>query len=334
MAGHDHPHQHGPGGHSGAHDHAHDHADHGPGHHHGVGGHSHAPKNFGPAFAIGMVLNTGYVIAEVVYGLAAHSLALLADAGHNLGDVLGLGGAWLAAILIKRQPSERHTYGLGGASILAALSNAVLLLIVTGAIAWEAIRRLAAPEPAGGVTIMVVAAVGIVINGATALLFASGRKGDLNIKGAFLHMASDALLAAGVVVAGGLILWTGWLWLDPAVSLIVSVVIVAGTWSLLRDSLNLSLGAVPRSVERQKVHGYLDGLGDVSEVHDLHIWGLSTTDTALTAHLVISETADAEALLRRIPEELRTRFGIGHATLQLEKSGTAEACALRADHVV
>ncbi len=324
-----------PGDHSHGDDqHAHDAHEHAHLHNHGAAGHSHAPKSFGPAFAIGMVLNTGYVVAEVIYGIAAHSLALLADAGHNLGDVLGLGAAWLAAILIKRKPTARHTYGLGGASILAALSNAVLLLVVTGAIAWEAVRRLAAPEPAAGVTIMVVAAVGIAVNGITALLFASGRKGDLNIKGAFLHMASDALLAAGVVVAGGLILLTGWLWLDPVVSIIVSVVIVIGTWSLLRDSLNLSLNAVPAGVEQEKVQAYLGGLPGLSEVHDLHIWGLSTTDTALTAHLVVAEGADGEGLMRRLPSELKKRFGIGHSTFQLETRETAEACALREDHVV
>lgn len=328
MAGHDHS----LSGHDSGHHH-----DHGEGHghdHHGVGGHSHAPKSFGAAFAVGMALNTGYVVAEAFYGLAAHSLALLADAGHNLGDVIGLGGAWLAAILIKRRPTGRYTYGLGGTSILAALGNAVLLLVVTGGISWEAIRRLINPEAAGGTTIMAVAAAGIVVNGVTALLFASGRKGDLNIKGAFMHMAADAALAFGVVIAGGLILLTGWQWLDPAVSLVVSVVIVMGTWSLLRDSVNLSLNAVPRGVDEHKVETYLGGLPGVSEVHDLHIWGLSTTNTALTAHLVLADGADGEVLLRNLPGELQDRFNIGHSTFQLETGETAHACALRSDHVV
>ena len=284
--------------------HDHEHSEHGHDHHR-IGGHNHAPKDFGLAFAIGIALNTAYVLAEVFYGIAAHSLALLADAGHNLGDVLGLGGAWLAAILIKRRPTGRYTYGLGGASILAALGNAVLLLVVTGGIGWEAIRRLLHPEPSGGTTIMVVSAVGIAVNGITALLFASGRKGDLNIKGAFLHMASDAVLAAGVVVAGGLILLTGWQWLDPAVSLVVSVVIVIGTWSLLRDSVNLALGAVPPGIERERIATFLRGLPGVAEVHDLHIWGMSTTQVALTAHLVRPDAAMDDDLLHDAAQHLK-----------------------------
>ncbi len=311
-------------GHRMAHDHAHDHAGH----------HDHAPVRYGTAFAVGMALNIAYVVAEAVYGVAAHSLALLADAGHNLGDVLGLGGAWLAAYLVRRRPTARFTYGWGGSSILAALGNAVLLLIVTGGIAWEAIRRLMTPEPSAGITIMAVAAIGIVVNGATALMFASGRKGDLNIRGAFLHMAADAVLAAGVVVAGALILLTGWQWLDPAASLIVSAVIVAGTWSLLRDSLTLSLAAVPPSVDESAVQHYLCALPSVDEVHDLHIWGLSTTETALTAHLVLADRADGDEMLRRLPDELRARFGIGHCTVQLETGAMAHECALRPDHVI
>ncbi|WP_297299128.1 cation diffusion facilitator family transporter [uncultured Methylovirgula sp.] len=320
------------------HDHDHEtHDDHGHAdghHHHGIGGHSHAPVSFGRAFAIGMALNTIYILAEVFYGVAAHSLALLADAGHNLGDVVGLGGAWLAASLIRRHPTSRYTYGWGAASILAALGNAVLLLVVTGGIGWEAIRRLIAPEPAAGTTIMAVSAVGIVVNGATALLFAAGRKGDLNIKGAFMHMAADAVLAFGVVVAGGLILLTGWQWIDPAVSLVVSMAIVAGTWSLLRDSVNLSLNAVPPGIEQAAVQSFLDGLPGVTEVHDLHIWGLATTETALTAHLVLVDGADHESLLRWLPGALNERFKIGHCTVQLESFETARICALRPAHVV
>jgi cobalt-zinc-cadmium efflux system protein len=311
-------------------DHTHNHDD----HHHGIGGHSHAPVSFGRAFAIGIALNTIYILAEVFYGVAAHSLALLADAGHNLGDVVSLGAAWLAAFLVRRAPTSRYTYGLGAASILAALGNAVLLLIVTGGIAWEAIRRLITPEPAAGMTIMVVSAIGIAVNGVTALLFAAGRKDDLNIKGAFMHMASDAVLALGVLIAGGLILLTGWQWLDPAVSLVVSVAIVIGTWSLLRDAVNLSLNAVPSGIEQAKVESFLGEITGVNEVHDLHIWGLGTTETALTAHLVLVDGADGEGLLRRLPTALKERFKIGHCTVQLETPETARICAVRPAHVV
>ena len=320
------------------HDHDHDHGEHDQhehaGHSHGAGGHVHAPASFGRAFAIGIALNIGYVLAEAFYGVAAHSLALLADAGHNLGDVLGLAAAWGASVLGKRKPSGRYTYGLRRTSILAALGNAIVLLVVTGGIAWEAIRRLADPEPTAGVTIMVVAAVGIAVNGITAWLFMAGRKGDLNIRGAFLHMASDALVAAGVVVAGALILWTGWHWLDPAISLVISAVIVVGTWSLLRDSVNLSLDAVPEGVDQEAVATFLAGLPGVTEVHDLHIWGLSTTDTALTAHLVRTDPAGDESLVQLVCSEMQERFGIGHATVQLESAEMARACKLRPDHVV
>ncbi len=321
-----------------AHDHAghdqgHDH-DHGHGHHHGIGGHQHAPANFGRAFAIGIALNLAYVLGEAFYGVAAHSLALLADAGHNLGDVLGLAGAWLASVLGKRRPGGRYTYGLRRSSILAALGNAVVLLVVTGGIAWEGIRRLMEPEPTGGFVIMAVAAVGIVVNGVTAFLFMSGRKDDLNIKGAFLHMASDALVALGVVVAGAVILWTGWLWLDPAISLVISAVIVAGTWGLLRDSVNLALDAVPPGVDQERVSAFLRDLPGVAEVHDLHIWGMSTTETALTAHLVRPGAQLDDELLHHAAEELKEHFGIGHATFQVENGQGAHPCNLRPDEVV
>ena len=314
------------------HEHGHDHDEHG--HAHGVGGHVHAPASFGKAFAIGIALNIAYVLAEAFYGVAAHSLALLADAGHNLGDVLGLAAAWGASVLGKRKPGGRYTYGLRRTSILAALGNAVILLVVTGGIAWEAVRRLADPEPTGGATIMAVAAVGIAVNGITAWLFMSGRKDDLNIRGAFMHMASDALVAAGVVVAGGLILWTGWHWLDPAISLVISAVIVVGTWSLLRDSVNLSLDAVPEGVDQDAVRACLRGLPGVVDLHDLHIWGMSTTETALTAHLVCAEAVTDGGLIQRACAEMRQRFGIGHATFQVETPGMARACELRPDHVV
>lgn len=313
--------------------HSHDQHDHHD-HHHGSGGHSHAPASFGNAFAIGMALNLAYVLGEAFYGVAGHSLALLADAGHNLSDVLGLGSAWVAVWLGKKQPGGRYTYGLRRASILSALGNAVLLLVVTGGIAWEAVLRLIAPGAPGGDVIMVVAAIGILVNGATALLFMSGRKGDLNVRAAFTHMLADAAVAAGTVAAGALILWTGWNRVDPAVSLIISLVIVAGTWSLLRDSVKLSLDAVPDGIEPSAVESFLLGLPGVVAIHDVHIWGLSTTDVALTAHLVLQEEGSGETLLALITEEVEERFGIGHATIQLETPSTAEACHLRPAHVI
>jgi cobalt-zinc-cadmium efflux system protein len=316
-----------------AHEHDDDHG-HGHDHHHGGGGHHHAPANFGRAFAIGIALNFAYVVGEAFYGVIAHALALLADAGHNLGDVLGLAGAWLAFVLSKREPSGRYTYGLRRSSILAALGNAIVLLVVTGGIAWEGIRRLMEPEPAGGFTIMVVAAVGILVNGITALLFMSGRKDDLNIKGAFLHMASDALVAFGVVIAGAIILWTGWLWIDPAISLVVSAIIVVGTWSLLRDSVNLSLDAVPPGVDQEKVATFLHKLPGVVEVHDLHIWGMSTTETALTVHLVRPGASIDDDMLHNTSEQLREHFGINHATFQIEDGNGALPCRLRPAEVV
>jgi cobalt-zinc-cadmium efflux system protein len=305
------------------HHHHHDHAD-GPGDdHHDHGGHrhhghSHVPADFGRAFAIGIALNGAYVVGEAVYGVFANSLALLADAGHNAGDVVSLGLAWLAAWLSKRAPSTRYTYGLRSSSILAALANAVLLALVTGAIAWQAVLRLMHPQPAAGATMMVVAAVGIAINGVTALMFASGRDRDLNVRSAFQHMASDALVAAGVVVTGAAVLYTHWLWLDPVISLVISAVIVWGTWSLLREALALALAGVPSGVDRGGVADYLAGLPGVTDVHDLHIWGMSTTETALTAHLVRPGAPLDDGLLTEACVELRRRFAIHHATLQVE----------------
>jgi len=320
------------------HDHDHDHGhDHHQFHSHGAGldhgHHHHVPTDFGRAFAIGIALNIGYVVGEAVYGFLANSLALLADAGHNAGDVAALGLAWLAAVLAKRAPSERYTYGLASSSILAALANAVLLALVTGGIAWEAILRLMHPQAAGGVTIMVVAAVGIAVNGATALMFASGRDRDLNVRSAFTHMASDALVALGVVVTGGAILLTHWLWLDPLISLVIGGVIVWGTWSLLREALALALAGVPADVNRSGVLEYLTSLPGVTEVHDLHIWGMSTTETALTAHLVRPGAALDDALLAKICGELKARFAIHHATLQVEGGDGDHPCDL-ADHAV
>jgi len=327
------PHDHADHQHAHGHDHAQEHA-HQHGHSHGLGGHHHAPASFGRAFAVGVALNAAYVLIEAFWGVAGHSVALLADAGHNLGDVIGLLGAWLAARLSTRAPSEQYTYGLRRSSVLAALVNAVILLVVTGAIAWEAVQRLIEPEPTGGLTIMIVALAGIAVNGITAAMFMSGRKTDLNIRAAFMHMAADASLALGVAVAGGVIMATGWVRIDPAVSLVISVVIVIGTWSLLRDSVNLSLDAVPPGIDQNAVDRYLHALPGVLEVHDLHVWGMSTTETALTAHLVREDHSGDADLLQRITQELHERFNIGHATVQLETPATAGNCTLRPDHVV
>jgi cobalt-zinc-cadmium efflux system protein len=314
---------------SAAHDHHHGHHhDHGHAHSHG-----HGAQAMGRAFAIGVALNLAYVIGEVVFGLYAGSLALLADAAHNFGDVMGLAMAWLASNLARRAPSERYTYGLRGSSILASLANAALLLLVTGGIAWEAVQRLTAPRPAAGLTIMAVAAVGVAVNGFCALLFASGRKGDLNVRAAFAHLAADALVALGVVVAGGLILITHLAWIDPVASLAISAVIVVSSWSMTRESLDLALQAVPLGIDRSGVLDYLTGLPGVSEVHDLHIWGMSTTETALTAHLVRPGAGLDDALLRGVCEELRTRFSIHHATFQVE-GGDETPCELAQDGVV
>jgi cobalt-zinc-cadmium efflux system protein len=260
-----------------------------------------------------------FVLLEVVYGLKSGSLALVADAGHNFGDVLGLCLAWVAALLAMRLPTRRHTYGMRRSSILAALANAIFLLITVGAIAWEAILRFQQPAPIDSQTVVWVAALGIAINLGTALLFASGRKGDLNIRGAFLHMAADAAVSLGVVAAGIIIGITGWLWVDPVVSLLVVAVITIGTWGLLTESFHLALDAVPGNISLNDVEDYLLSLNGVTEVHDLHIWGMSTTDVALTAHLIKPVADDDDRMLIGTCQELHTRFGIGHATLQIER---------------
>jgi cobalt-zinc-cadmium efflux system protein len=301
-------------------------------HRHGAG-HVHTSASFGMAFAIGIGLNVTFVAVEFVFGVLANSVSLLADAGHNLSDVLGLVIAWIASVLVKRPPSPRYTYGLRSSSILAALFNAVFLLVAVGAIAWEAILRLFHPEPVATGTVMIVAAVGILINGGTAWLFASGRKGDLNIRGAFLHMLADAAVSAGVVVSGLVILFTGWLWLDPLTSLVIVGVIMWGTWGLLRDSLAMSVDAVPSTIDPQAVRRYLETCAGVSAVHDLHIWSMSTTESALTAHLVFPAGHPGDGFLMRTATELRHRFGIGHTTLQIEISEES-ACHLAPDDVV
>lgn len=283
--------------------------------------HHHAPKDFGRAFAIGILLNGGFIILEVVFGLLSDSLALLADAGHNLSDVLGLILAWGASELAKKAATSRRTYGWKRATVLAALFNALLLLVGVGGIFWEAIRRLQEPAQVAGVTVIWVAALGIVVNGATALLFFSGRKSDLNVRGAFLHMAADAGVSAGVMIAGALILFTDWTWLDPLVSLAIGFFILLSTWELLKDSLNFSLDAVPESIDPEAVQAYLAGLEGIREVHHVHIWPLSTTEVALTAHLVKMEPTLDDELLHRIEHELHERFEITHPTIQFEALG-------------
>jgi cobalt-zinc-cadmium efflux system protein len=296
--------------------------------------HSHGAPDFGRAFAIGIALNLAFVAGEAVAGVLAHSLALLADAGHNLSDVLGLALSWGAAVLSRRGPSGRFTYGLKSSSILAALANAVILLVVTGGIAWEGVLRVIEPVAVNSRVMIWVAAAGIVVNGGTALLFASGRGHDLNIKSAFLHMAADAIVTAGIVVAGVVIGLTGWLRLDPAISLVVSVVIVIGTWDLLKSAIGLALDAVPEHVDAAAVRDYLQGLPGTAALHDLHIWGMSTTETALTCHLVMPAGHPGDAALNAIAQELHRRFGIAHATIQIELADSSEICALTPEHVV
>ena len=274
--------------------------------------------DFGRAFAIGVLLNTGFIVAEVIFGLLSHSLSLLADAGHNLGDVMGLLMAWAATGLERRSPTQRFTYGLRRTSVLAALFNAILLLVSVGAIAWEAIRRMRDPAPVAGLTMIWVAAAGVIVNGLTAWMFVGGRKSDLNIRGAFLHMAADAAVSAGVVVAGFVILRTGWSLLDPIISLVIVAVILVGTWGLLRDSINLVLDAVPRGIDPGAVKTFLEQLPGVAEIHHLHVWGLSTTETACTAHVVKYEPQLDDQLLKKIAHELHERFGIEHTTIQFE----------------
>ena len=309
--------------------HGHDHAHEGHGHDghgHGGHGHSHAPKDFGRAFLIGIILNSGFVIIEAVYGWISGSMALIADAGHNLSDVLALLLAWGASVAAKRPPNERFTYGYKSSTILAALANAALLLVAIGAIAFETAHRMTDPLPVDGTTMIIVAGIGIAINTGTALLFLRGREHDLNIRGAFLHMAADALVSLGVVLAGIAILYTGALWIDPVVSLIIVAVIAWGTWGLLKDSVAMSLLAVPKGISEKAVRGYLASLDGVSEVHDLHIWPMSTTETALTAHLVMPGGHPGDAFLREAAHELEHHHRINHATIQVET--TSKQCGV------
>lgn len=288
--------------------------------------HSHEPVNYNRAFIISVTLNISFVVIEVVYGILANSLALLADAGHNLSDVLGLLLAWGASILVRRLPTPRHTYGLRRSSILAALLNAIFLLIASSGIGWEAIQRFRQPTSVQGGIIIAVAVVGIAINIGSALMFLSGRKQDLNIRGAFLHLVADAAVSLGVVLAGIAILATGWLWFDPAVSLIITIVIVVGTWRLLLESLNLIMDAVPAGIEPLAIRAYLAELPGVAEVHDLHIWGISTTEIAFTAHLIMPGGHPGDEFMAQIAKELHDHFGIEHPTIQIELGNSANFC--------
>ncbi len=313
----------------------HDHREHGHDRDHHRGhkrGHSRAPATFGVPFAAGTVLNVALVVIQVVYGVLAHSTALLADAAHNFGDALGLLVAWSAYVLAQKYPTERYTYGFRSTSILAALVNAVILLIATGGITWEAVQRLFEPQPVAGQTVIAVATIGIVINGLTAWMLMAGRHGDLNVRGAYIHMLADASVSAGVVVGGMVILLTGWNWIDSAISLAISAIIVWGTWGLLRRSIDMSLQAVPANIQPAEVRRYLENLPGVSEVHDLHIWPMSTTETALTCHLVMAQGHPGGDLFTRVDAELLHRFHIHHPTIQIELGD--RDCKLAPSHVV
>ena len=316
---HDHSHDHN-------HDHSHDHSSHSHGdghHHHGV------PKDYGSAFLIAIALNTTFVIIEFAYGFIANSTALMADAGHNLSDVLGLLLSLGAAILSRKIPGGRFTYGLRSTSILAALMNAMFLMAACGIIAWEAIHRFAQAQEVAGLTVTLIAAVGIVINGISAWLFVKGSKGDLNIRGAYLHMLGDAAVSLGVAVAGLVMMFTGWYWLDPIVSLLIVTVIVIGTWGLLRESIQLALNAIPENIDAAAVEVFLRQCRGVKDIHDLHIWGMSTTESALTVHLVIPEGYPGDSFMDEIMDTLKEKFSIHHSTLQVEQGTTDHSCALQ-----
>jgi cobalt-zinc-cadmium efflux system protein len=309
-----------------SHDHAHhDHDHHDHGHDHSHGGHHHGlPDQIGRAFAIGVGLNSAFVAAEAAAGVFTGSVALLADAGHNLSDVLALLLAWGATVLARRAPGGQRTYGLRKATILASLANAVLLMVAVGAIASEAVRRFAEPMEVKTTIVMVTAGLGVLINGATAMLFFRGQHDDLNQKGAFLHMAGDAGVSLAVVIGAGVMAATGWRWIDPTLSLAIAAVIVLSGWSLLRDSTDLALDAAPRGVDVAAVRRYLEGLPGVTGVHDLHVWAMSTTETAMTAHLTRPVSEDPDGFLHAVGEQLKTRFRIGHATLQVEAGDSAD----------
>jgi len=303
---------------SNAHDHSHD-----------PHGHQHPmPGRHGRIFGIGISLNVGFVIIEAWYGWVTNSLALLADAAHNLGDVGGLLLAWAAFAAARLRPSEEKTYGWRRGSILASFTNALILLVAMGSLAWEAVHRFNDPHPISAGTVMLVAAIGVVINAVTAYLFMADSKSDLNIRGAFLHMAADALVSLGVVVAGALYWWQGWSWIDPLTSLVIAVVVVVGTWSMFRQSVHLLFDGVPEHIKLPEVRDCLQNIAGVASVHDLHVWAMSTADPALTAHLVSDCSRGTEAILQDAQQALKERFGIDHVTLQIETA----ACASCADH--
>jgi cobalt-zinc-cadmium efflux system protein len=300
-----------------AHTHAQDHH----GHDHGYSG------GYGRAFGIGITLNLGFVVVEAWYGWKTGSLALLADAAHNLGDVGGLLLAWMAYAAAKLRPSESKTYGWQRGSILASFINAAILLVAMGSLGWEAIHRLQDPAPIAAGTVMAVAAVGVLVNSVTAMLFMAGGKTDLNLRGAFLHMAADALVSVGVIIAGALYLWKGWTWIDPVASILIALVVIVGTWSLFRQSLHLLFDGVPEHISVAEVRESLNSIAGVASVHDLHVWAMSTAEPALTAHLVVRGERSADGILRDAQVVLHERFGIHHVTLQLEAEACADHCA-------
>ena len=300
-------------------------------HNHSKGHHHHpSPKSQGLVFIMTIVLNMLFVIIEFAYGFITNSTALIADAGHNISDVLGLMLAWGAVILTRKAPSKRYTYGLRSTSIMAAVANAMLLLVACGAIAMEAIDRFSQPPAVAGLTVSIVAAVGIVINGLSAWLLMRGSKEDLNIRGAYLHMAADAAVSLAVVIAGVAMFYTGWFMIDPIISLVIVIVIVVGTWSLLRDSMQLALSAVPANIDALAIDAYLRQLAGVTEIHDLHIWGLSTTESALTVHLVMPNGHPGDIFMDEIVQTLEERFFVHHSTLQIEQGTTNHSCSLSA----
>jgi len=290
--------------------------------------HHHEPSNYNRAFAIGVTLNLGFVIIEATYGFIAESIALIADAGHNFSDVISLLLAWGASLLASKKPTKKRTYGFRKVTIIASLVSAILLLIALGGIAWEAIGTFRDPKAVNSTIVIIVAGIGVVINTATALLFISGQAHDLNIKGAYLHMAADAAVSLGVVIAGAVIMVTGWLWIDPTISLLIVAIILLGTWGLLRDSVNLAIDAVPEGINVTKIEDYLLNLENVSNIHDLHVWALSTRDTALTVHLIVKDKSIDNNFLANVTEELAKSFGIEHATIQIEHHNSPIVCEL------
>ncbi|SDG22518.1 MULTISPECIES: cation diffusion facilitator family transporter [unclassified Duganella] len=313
------------------HDHHHDHGHHGHDHSHAHGHHHHGdPNTMGRAFVIAIVLNSVFVAVEFFYGFLANSTALMADAGHNLSDVLGLMLAWGAAILAKRVPTSRYTYGLRSSSILAALFNAMLLMAACGGIAWEAVQQLIHPDPVAGTIVSIVAGIGILINGFSAWLFMAGSKDDINIRGAYLHLAADAAISLGVLVAGVIVGYTSWNWIDPAVSMVIVVIIVLSTWALMKQSLRLVMAAVPDNVDRANIETWLRQQPGVSALHDLHIWAMSTTENALTVQLVMPAGYPGDAAIDAISKALREDYAIQHSTLQVRLGGNEVECCLQA----